>query len=76
MNLRRRSLTLIQMALLAALAACVSTSRASENALTIGPEALTSDSTIRTHCVDAEEVIAGRRLCVLKDLPRARPAQP
>ena len=66
MNLRRRSLALI--ALLAA-GACTTGPRAARFR-PIPAEALTDASTIRRRCEDPEGVLAGRTLCVLKDLPR------
>jgi hypothetical protein len=41
----------------------------------VAAEALTDAATIRARCEDPEGVLAGRALCVLKDLPRG-PATP
>jgi hypothetical protein len=72
MNLRRRSSSLtafVPLAALAAFTACASTAPRARSAI-FPAEALTDASTIRLRCEDPVEVIAGRALCVLKDLPR------
>jgi hypothetical protein len=70
MILRRRSLALLS---LAALPACATRTRPARPE-PMPAEALTNERTIRLRCEDPEGVIAGRVLCVLKDLPRARPS--
>jgi len=67
MELRRRSLALIP---LLSIMAC-STGPRPAKLRPVQAEALTDASTIRRRCQDPEGVLAGRTLCVLKDLPRA-----
>lgn len=67
MNLRRRSWILVP---LAALAGCASRPQRTRPE-PVPAEALTDQRTIRLRCEDPDGVIAGRALCVLKDLPRS-----
>lgn len=66
MILRRRSALLVPLAALTACASRPSHARPEP----VPAEALTDEHTIRLRCEDPEGVIAGRVLCVLKDIPR------
>lgn len=71
MTLRRRSFVLIALCSIPACAA-----RAPRTGHTLVPaEALTDSNTIRLRCEDPAGVLAGRVLCVLKDLPRGGAAR-
>lgn len=69
MTLRRRSLLLACSLISAACASGAPRSRAAQ----MPAEALTDSSTIRLRCEDPEGVLAGRALCVLRDMPRVAP---
>jgi hypothetical protein len=66
MILRRWSLVLI---LLPPGVACASRRAEPVRLRPVSAEALTDAATIRERCEDPEGVLAGRTLCVLKDIP-------
>lgn len=72
MNLPRWGLPLAALLLFGA----CTTSAPRRNLVHVPAEALTDSTSIRLRCEDPEAVLAGRALCVLKDLPRGAVVTP